>query len=318
MPSDQRPIALALMGPTASGKTAWACHLADAYPVQIISVDSALVYTEFTIGAAKPTQQELIAYPHALVNIRSVRDAYSAAQFVDDALSAMNEAKQAGKMPLLVGGTMLYYKALFDGLSVIPATLPAVREAIQTEAENKGWAFMHQQLADIDPVAAQRIHPNDPQRIGRALEVHRQTGRSLTQWQALPREHRLPFRMIKLAVVPHQRSLLHERIAQRTQQMFDEGLLDEVAQLMHEHPNWAEQPAFRSVGYRQVLEARMRSESWQAIDQAELTQRVVFATRQLAKRQTTWLRGMHDVRWLDGQTQGDALMRAASMAFGTV
>lgn len=318
MPFDQRPIALALMGPTASGKTAWACRLADAYPVQIISVDSALVYTEFTIGAAKPSAQELNAYPHALVNIRSVRDAYSAAHFVDDALLAMNKAKQAGKIPLLVGGTMLYYKALFDGLSAIPATKPEIRHAVQQEATNKGWLHMHQQLVLIDPIAAKRIHPNDPQRIGRALEVHRQTGRSLTDWQQLPRQNKLPFRMAKLAIVPHQRSLLHERIALRTTNMLAQGMMEEVAKLMDDHADWQELSAFRSVGYRQVLDARMRADSWQAIDRLELTQRIIFATRQLAKRQITWLRGMHDVRWLDGQTQGEALMQAASMAFGRV
>lgn len=306
------------MGPTASGKTAWACRLADRYPLRIISVDSALVYTEFSIGAAKPSLEELRQYPHELVNIRSVTENYSAANFVDDALAVMHQTVQEGRTPLLVGGTMLYYKALFDGLSAIPATLPEVRDAIQHEAADKGWAIMHAQLADIDPVAAQRIHPNDPQRIGRALEVHRQTGRSLTDWQSLPSQNQLPFRMVKLAVVPHQRSLLHERIALRTQQMLDEGLLDEVARLMDEHPNWQELSAFRSVGYRQVLEARAQAESWQTIDQAELTQRIIFATRQLAKRQITWLRGMQDVRWLDGQTQGDELMHAASMAFGTV
>lgn len=280
-----------LMGPTASGKTGLALELARRLPVELISVDSALVYRDMDIGTAKPDAATLHAFPHHLVNILDPAQAYSAARFRLDALAAMREIHARGKIPLLVGGTMLYYRALQDGLADLPVSSPEVREAIQAEAAVQGWAAMHAQLALVDPLIAARLHPNDPQRVGRALEVWRLTGVPLSEWQARGREQAAPEigRVLKLALLPP-RELLRERIAERFELMLRTGLLDEVQALRARGDLQAEMPSMRAVGYRQV---------WEFLDGAHTYERMVelgvTATRGLAKRQMTWLRSERDI-----------------------
>ncbi|MDD2892415.1 MAG: tRNA (adenosine(37)-N6)-dimethylallyltransferase MiaA [Halothiobacillaceae bacterium] len=279
------------MGPTASGKTGLALELARHLPIELISVDSALVYRDMDIGTAKPDAATLHEFPHHLVNILDPAQAYSAARFRLDALAAMREIHARGKIPLLVGGTMLYYRALQDGLADLPVSSPEVREAIQAEAALQGWAAMHAQLALVDPLIAARLHPNDPQRVGRALEVWRLTGVPLSEWQARGREQAAPEigRVLKLALLPP-RELLRARIAERFEVMLRTGLLDEVQALRARGDLQAEMPSMRAVGYRQV---------WEFLDGAHTYERMVelgvTATRGLAKRQMTWLRSERDI-----------------------
>lgn len=291
--SDRRPPAVLLMGPTASGKTALACALAERLPFALISVDSAQVYRGLDIGAAKPDADTLKCFPHALVDLREPEESYSAAEFRVDASRAMAAARAAGKIPLLVGGTMLYFQALVRGLSELPDADPDVRRRLSAEASDLGWSALHQRLAERDPAAAARIHPNDPQRISRALEVIELTGRPLSQQQTAGNS-RLPFRLLKLALVPGSRADLHRRIEARFAAMLAAGLLDEVRTLRARPGLSPLHPSMRAVGYRQA---------WQVLDGAlaegDLARTGIEATRQLAKRQLTWLRREHDAITVD-------------------
>jgi len=293
MPVDQRPLAIFLMGPTASGKTALACELGDRFPLELISVDSALVYRGMDIGTAKPDAATLARYPHALIDIRDPAQPYSAADFRVDALSAMHKIKARGRVPLLVGGTGLYFRALQQGLSDLPEADPAIRARLSAEAQQIGWPALHTRLAELDPHAAARIGCNDAQRLQRALEVIELTGRPLSAQQH-GGNARFPWRVLKLALLPADRSVLHERIAQRFDAMLAAGFLDEVRALRARGDLHADLPAIRAVGYRQA---------WEHLDgltdPAEFRDRGIFATRQLAKRQITWLRSDFGARLLD-------------------
>jgi tRNA dimethylallyltransferase len=289
------PPAIFLMGPTASGKTGAAVALISKLPVELISVDSALVYRDMNIGTAKPDHETLAKAPHHLIDIIVPTEAYSVANFRNDALRLMADITSRGKVPLLVGGTMLYFKALQDGLSHLPEANPQVREEIEQEAAQLGWPAMHAKLAIIDPDSAARLQPNDVQRIERALEVYRLTGQSMTALHLASGGDALPYRLLKIALVPKDRAALHERIAQRFDQMLAGGFLDEVKALVAMYPMLtADSTSMRCVGYRQAL-AYLAGE----YDEAQLRDRGVFATRQLAKRQLTWLRGMDDLDEVD-------------------
>jgi tRNA dimethylallyltransferase len=254
MSLDARPPAIFLMGPTASGKTALACELADRFPLGIVSVDSALVYRGLDIGAAKPDAATLARYPHALIDIRDPAQPYSAAEFRDDALAAMHEITAQGRVPLLVGGTGLYFRALQRGLSELPGADPAIRARLTEEAAGIGWPAMHARLAGLDPVAAERIGPNDAQRLQRALEVIELSGRPLSELQRGGAGEAFPWRVLKLALLPMDRRPLHARIAQRFDAMLAEGFLDELRALRERGDLHADLPAIRAVGYRQGWE----------------------------------------------------------------
>jgi tRNA dimethylallyltransferase len=284
------PRCLAIAGPTASGKTAAALAIAAELPVEIISVDSALVYRGMDIGTAKPSAAELAAVPHHLIDIRDPLQAYSAAEFVRDATQLAHEIHARGRHPLLVGGTMLYFKALFDGLDDMPRADAQVRAAIETEARSRGWPALHAELLRVDPATAQRLAPNDSQRIQRALEVLRVSGRPMSSFHtrqddAQPSAAARSTTLISLE--PQDRAWLHERIAQRFDAMLAAGFLDEVKALRARGDLQPDLPSMRCVGYRQA---------WEALDGifplAELRERGIYATRQLAKRQITWLRSM--------------------------
>ncbi len=295
MPADQRPPAIFLMGPTASGKTALACRLAECFPLALVSVDSALVYRGLDIGTAKPDAATLARHPHRLVDIRDPAEPYSAADFRADALAVMDTVTRGGRIPLLVGGTGLYFRALQRGLSPLPAADAQVRERLAVEAGVQGWPALHARLARLDPAAAARIQPHDAQRIQRALEViELGRGRPLSEQQARRPAARLPWRVLKLALVPRDRAGLHARIARRFDAMLAAGFLDEVRRL-RSRPNLAPTlPPMRAVGYRQA---------WRHLDGVTdaptFRAQAVAATRQLAKRQVTWLRAELDARWLD-------------------
>lgn len=297
MSDQQKPLAVFLMGPTASGKTALATELLKKFPFDIISVDSALIYRGMNIGTAKPTGNELQIAPHRLIDIRDPSESYSAADFRDDALREMQHITQAGRIPLLVGGTMLYFKVLRDGIAHMPKTQAPVREKFERLMAERGLVALHEQLKQIDPVAAARIHPNDPQRLLRALEVYDMSGRSLTDWHQLDATSmEFPYRVVALAITPTDRTILHDRIALRFQKMLSDGLIAEVEALRCRGDIPATCPAMRAVGYRQVwdyLEGRY--------DYAQLLNRGIIATRQLAKRQLTWLRSWSDVTWFDSE-----------------
>ncbi|WP_210642589.1 MULTISPECIES: tRNA (adenosine(37)-N6)-dimethylallyltransferase MiaA [unclassified Pseudomonas] len=301
---NQLPPAIFLMGPTAAGKTDLAIELTKVLPCELISVDSALVYRGMDIGTAKPSKELLAEYPHRLIDILDPAEAYSAADFRRDALQAMAEITARGKIPLLVGGTMLYYKALVDGLADMPAADPEVRAQIEEEAARLGWQALHEQLAAIDPESAARIHPNDPQRLSRALEVYRVSGQSMTALRqrqsaqsteaAASGLQQLPYTVANLAIAPANRQVLHRRIEQRFTLMLEQGFVDEVVALRERSDLHAGLPSIRAVGYRQVwdyLDGKLTS--------AEMQERGIIATRQLAKRQFTWLRSWTDLHWLD-------------------
>lgn len=283
------------MGPTASGKTGAAVALYSKLPVEIISVDSALVFKDMNIGTAKPDAETLARAPHHLINIIDPTSAYSAANFRNDALRLMAKITARGRVPLLVGGTMLYFNALQGGLSNLPEANPAIRAEIEAEAAKIGWPAMHARLAHIDPETAARLQPNDMQRIERALEVYRITGQTMTALHLASKGEVMPYRLLKIALVPSDRKVLHERIAQRFDSMLASGFLDEVRALLAKYPELTpESTSMRCVGYRQALE-HLAGE----YDLAELRDRGIFATRQLAKRQLTWLRGMDDALEVD-------------------
>ena len=279
------PKAIFIMGPTASGKTDLAVECVKQLPCDIISVDSALVYKHMDIGTAKPDESVLRQAHHRLIDIIEPTEAYSAASFRKDALREMADITASGRIPLLAGGTMLYYKALQEGLSVLPAADAEIRQSLEQRAEEKGWDYMHQYLASVDPESAQRIHPNDPQRIQRALEVYEMTGRPLTEFWAEQQEDPLPYDVIKIALVPEDREQLRQRIADRFYLMLEQGFVNEVRQLMARGDLNLDMPSMRCVGYRQVweyLEGKM--------DYETMVEKGITATRQLAKRQLTWLR----------------------------
>ncbi len=286
---------IALAGPTASGKTAAALAVAERWPVEIISVDSALVYTHMDIGTAKPSRQELAAAPHHLIDIRDPRQAYSAAEFCRDAAELVAQIRARGRLPLLVGGTMLYFKAFFEGLDDMPAADPQVRAAIAQEAASQGWPALHAQLAEVDPATAARLEPQDSQRISRALEVWRVSGQPLSTFQTRASRPATDTSHVLLSLEPNERAWLHQRIAQRFEHMLALGFLDEVRALMARGDLHAELPAMRCVGYRQawqLLEQQALSTPLTSSQTQELRDTGIAATRQLAKRQLTWLRSM--------------------------
>jgi tRNA dimethylallyltransferase len=290
----QKP-AIFLMGPTASGKTAAAVYCYSKLPVEIISVDSALVFKDMNIGTAKPDTATLIDTPHHLIDMIPPTAAYSAANFRNDALRLMGEISMRGKVPLLVGGTMLYFKALQEGLSGLPEANPAIRAKLDARATLIGWPAMHARLATIDPITASRLAPNDAQRIQRALEVFEITGETMSALYAMQTTEVFPFKLLKLALAPNDRKALHQRIALRFEGMLKDGLVNEVSALIAKYPSLtSESTSMRCVGYRQVLE-HLRGD----YSMAELRDRGIFATRQLAKRQLTWLRGMKDTLQID-------------------
>ncbi len=301
---DARPPAIALMGPTASGKTALALDWARRLDTEVISVDSALVYRGLDIGSAKPDAVERAGIVHRLIDVRDPDQPYSAADFAREGLEAMRELAARGRIPLLAGGTGLYFRALLDGLSPMPEADPALREALRARGAEEGWAALHAELARVDPSAAARIHATDPQRISRALEVHALTGQPISHWQAAPRR-RFPFRVLKLVLAPADRGELHARIAARFDAMLARGFLDEVRALRANPRLHAELPAIRAVGYRQAW-VHLAGGS----DAAGFREQAIAATRQLAKRQLTWLRGEFDARWLDPQRERPALDQA--------
>lgn len=283
-----------LMGPTASGKTALAVELCDRFPFEIISVDSAMVYRGMDIGTAKPDAAVLARAPHRLIDICDPGEVYSAGDFRDDALAAIDAIHGHGRIPLLVGGTGLYFRALEWGIADLPPADDEIRRQLAEQAAKSGPGGLHRQLALVDPQAAARIHPNDPQRIQRALEVYRISGRPLSSFFAGKKQRELPFRTLKLIVSPENRGLLHERIAERFEKMMEFGLIEEVKGLYQRGDLHADMPSMRVVGYRQVwqyLEGTLAAE--------ELAYRGIVATRQLAKRQLTWLRAERDGAWFD-------------------
>lgn len=286
--------AIFLMGPTASGKTALAVALLQHLPIELISVDSALVFRDMDIGTAKPDAATLAQAPHHLLDIIAPTEAYSAAQFRRDALRLMADISARGKVPLLVGGTMLYFNALQHGLHALPSADPAIRAQLEQEAAQAGWPHLHARLAQLDPITAARLQPADAQRIQRALEVLLVSGKPMSQWLAEQSSEVLPYRLQKLALVPGDRAILHQRIAERFELMLAAGLLDELRMLQQRYALTADMPSMRCVGYRQAWEHLAG-----AIDLPTLRDKGIFASRQLAKRQLTWLRGMDDVESLD-------------------
>jgi tRNA dimethylallyltransferase len=300
MSEDQRPLAIAIMGPTASGKTALALEWAQRLNTKIISVDSALVYRGLDIGSAKPAPGSAEYAQHRLIDIRDPHETYSAADFAVDAVREMRELAAQNKIPILAGGTGLYFRALLDGLSEMPEADDQTRAQIEAEAGRRGWAAMHDELSQVDPAAAKRIHPNDPQRIQRALEVFRLTGKPISEWQAQSVRKPFTFRVLKVIVCPQPRALLHERIAQRFDQMLAQNFLKEVQALMSDSRLQADLPSMRAVGYRQAWEHLSGHH-----DVNTFRDQAIFATRQLAKRQLTWLRAMQDVRWFDPTNAND-------------
>jgi tRNA dimethylallyltransferase len=313
MAADERPIAIALMGPTASGKSSLAMEWAQRFGGEIVSVDSALVYRGLDIGAAKPTEHERVKVAHHLLDLRDPWQPYSAAEFATDARIAIADIVARGKLPILAGGTGLYFRALLQGLSPMPNADPALRMQIANEATDRGWAALHAELATVDPQAGVRIHATDAQRIQRALEVWRLSGKSISDWQRDRGDGRLPLRVLKLVLAPRDRAELHARIGRRFDAMLDEGFLDEVRALravpaLQSHPSPLELPAIRAVGYRQAWE-HLEDET----DISEFRDRAIFATRQLAKRQLTWLRGQMDVRWFDPITEAPDLEDALEL-----
>ncbi|OTQ34122.1 tRNA (adenosine(37)-N6)-dimethylallyltransferase MiaA [Gilliamella apis] len=285
---------ISLMGPTASGKTAFAMELYDKYPIDIISVDSALIYRGMDIGSAKPTKQEQQKYPHKLIDICDPAESYSAANFRHDAIEEIEKSLSNGRTPLLVGGTMLYFKALIEGLSPLPAADSDIRQQIEEKANKLGWQAIHEELKKVDPVSAQRIHPNDPQRLNRALEVYLISGKSLTELTQESGEA-LPYDIMQLAIMPEDRAELHQRIEQRFLQMLDQGFEEEVKTLMQRSDLHTNLPSIRCVGYRQMWEYLNGDISYD-----EMVFKGICATRQLAKRQITWLRGWKQpITWLN-------------------
>lgn len=289
----KQPAAVFIMGPTASGKTDLAIELVKHYPFEIISVDSALVYKGMNIGTAKPGKDELAVAPHRLIDFLDPAQAYSTASFREDALAAMADIHARSKIPLLVGGSMLYHRSLLYGLSELPKADKAIRSRLDAEAIRYGAEFMHQKLMAIDPDAARKIHPNDPQRVQRALEVYEISGKTMTRLQQENLAEALPWDVYKIIVAPRSRDLLRERIAIRFNNMIEQGFIEEVQGLFERGDLDLSLPSMRAVGYRQVweyLEGKM--------DKAQMIERGITITRQFAKRQMTWLRREEDALWI--------------------
>jgi tRNA dimethylallyltransferase len=288
------PPAIILMGPTASGKSALAMALATTLPCEIVSVDSAQVYKGMDIGTAKPSPGERGAVTHHLLDIVEPHERYSAARFRDDALTAMREIVERDRIPLLVGGTMLYFKALLEGLNELPEADPMVRLVIDTMADEQGWPAVHAKLAAVDPETAARLAPNDAQRIQRALEIYHLTGKPMAELLKKPKYVYFPYRPLRIALVPGDRAVLHARIAERFDAMLNAGLVEELQALREEYGLESDMPSMRSVGYRQA---------WQylegELDRTALREHGIAATRQLAKRQLTWLRSLEDITTFD-------------------
>lgn len=289
---------LCLMGPTATGKTELALLLSEKFPVEIVSVDSAMVYCDLNIGTAKPSLDILRRIPHHLINIRKIDEHYSVSQFCKDALHASEAIINRKKIPLFVGGTFLYFKAFQQGLSLLPPANIAIRKQLLDEAQTLGWQALHQRLETLDPKAAERIHPNDPQRIQRALEVYYTSGKPMTEhWQAGV-VAKPPYCFINLALFPEDRALLHEKIALRLEHMWDQGFVNEVGALQAKGYSLTNTPALRTIGYRQILKAL--EEKW---PDPKMKEQVLIATRQLAKRQMTWLRHWENAIYFDPYTK---------------
>ena len=283
-----------LLGPTAAGKTQLALALAQKFPIEIVSVDSALIYRDMNIGTAKPDVATMKAIPHHLIDICDPSESYSVAQFKQDAEFAISDILQRNKIPLLVGGTMMYFNMLRKGIAELPSADPGIRQRLTKEAALKGWPRLHARLLQVDPVSAARIHAQDGQRIQRALEVFLQSGRNLTDWLANQTSPQLPYHMHTWIVAPTSRVVLHERIAARFEQMFQAGFVEEVRHLYERGDLSLENPSMRSVGYRQVWQYLAGEYSLN-----EAREKGIIATRQLAKRQFTWLRRFTDVLWFD-------------------
>jgi tRNA dimethylallyltransferase len=285
------------MGPTASGKTGLAIALSEKIDCEVISVDSALIYKQMDIGTAKPTAEEVSKVPHWLIDILDPSESYSVAEFCNQAESLIQDIHSRGKIPILAGGTMMYFNALINGMSQIPESDPKVRDVIQARARDIGWAAMHQNLVEIDPTVAARVHPNDPQRIGRALEVYEISGKPLSYWQqkkSLGIAEKLDAPIHQFAIAPQDRAVLHQRIAMRFEQMLTNGFIQEVEKLRARGDLHKDMPSIRCVGYRQVWEYLDGD-----IDHQTMLEKGIAATRQLAKRQFTWLRGWDNLHWLD-------------------
>ena len=298
----QAPPVIAIMGPTASGKTAYAAELCRELGTEIVSVDSALVYRRLNIGAAKPDAATLKIAPHRMIDIRDPHEIFSAADFAREAMPHLQELAGRGKVPLLVGGTGLYFRALIEGLSEMPAADADVRAGLRVRMAEEGLPALHARLQMLDPASAARIHPNDPQRILRALEIHQVSGKSRSDWQQKSERPAFPFRLLSIVLAPKDRGELHRRIALRFDQMLADGFLDEVRGLMADPRLHPDLPAMRSVGYRQAWEHLLgRSDAKAFREQA------IAATRQLAKRQLTWFRGSASSRWFDPQAEKDEL-----------
>ena len=284
---------IAIMGPTASGKTGLALDIAAKVDSEVISVDSALVYKGMDIGTAKPTQEERAGVVHHLIDIIDPAQSYSVSQFVNDTNALIGDILARGKVPILAGGTMMYFNALINGISPLPKSDEKIRDEITQQAQRLGWSKLHDELRGVDPISGERIHPNDPQRITRALEVYRSTGKTLTHWQQQEGE-KCPYNIAQFAIAPADRAVLHERIATRFDLMLEQGFENEVVKLYERSDLHEDLPSIRSVGYRQM---------WQYLDgqlsYAEMRERGIIATRRLAKRQLTWLRGWEQVTWLD-------------------
>ena len=290
----RKPVVL-LMGPTASGKTALAMELYDRMPTEIISVDSAIIYRGMDIGTAKPDVETLARYPHKLVDIREPDQAYSAAEFRSDVLALIEQAHENGKLPVLTGGTMMYFNALVKGLADLPEADAAIRQQLLEQAEAEGWPAIHARLAEVDPESAKRLAPNDSQRLQRALEVYLLTGKPMSWHWAQQQKQQLPYNVLSLAVMPEQRSVLHERIELRFMQMLEQGFIDEVEQVLWQRGDLhLQMPSVRCVGYRQVWEYLAGN-----YDREMMIHKGIVATRQLAKRQVTWLRSWENLHWLD-------------------
>ncbi|HMU63697.1 MAG: tRNA (adenosine(37)-N6)-dimethylallyltransferase MiaA [Nitrosomonas sp.] len=293
-PSKKLPPAIAILGPTASGKSNLALSITDHFPIEIISIDSAQVYRYMDIGSAKPDPQILTKIPHHLINLIDPDQQYSAAQFRHDALLTMKEITRRGNIPLLVGGTMLYFKALREGLSDLPPADQQIRKEIEASAAEKGWSTLHHLLQSVDPISAERIQPNDSQRIQRALEIYYLTGKPMSQQMVSSQPASIPYRLISIALLPSDRKVLHQRIQHRFETMLKMGLIEEVRSILSQFPLTLEMPSIRCVGYRQVYQYLQGQ-----LSLMELREKGAAATRQLAKRQLTWLRSMEQLTEFD-------------------